>query len=83
MSLNQTLDTNSGTQCDTLLVVLTKESCAEMQALQHNKIAKNSHQVINEYLDAMKIEINLSINYKSIFSSTFRALQSEPSLLNK
>jgi hypothetical protein len=37
-----------------------------MQVLQHDKITINNHQLINEYLEAMKIEINMSHNYKSI-----------------
>lgn len=45
-----------------------------MQVLQHNKITKSNHQLINEYLEAMKIEINLSHNYKSITLSALTKL---------
>ena len=46
-----------------------------MQVLQHNRITKsNYHQIINEYLDAMKVEINLSPNYKSIILNTLNKL---------
>lgn len=45
-----------------------------MQVLRHNKITKSNHQIINEYLDVMKIEINLSLNYKSIILNTLARL---------
>ncbi len=45
-----------------------------MQVVQHDKITKSNHQITNEYLDAMKVEINLSLNYKSIILNTLTKL---------
>jgi site-specific recombinase XerD len=45
-----------------------------MQVLRHNKTTTSNYQIINEYLEAMKIEINLSLNYESIILSTLTKL---------
>ena len=45
-----------------------------MQVLERNKIPKSNQQIINEYLEAMKTEINLSLNYKSIILNTLTKL---------